>query len=585
MKNVQVTRFSIIGIVFSLLGALVLLQLFRIQTSASGQKVMQDSTAKNSIIPVAIEPERGAIYDRWGSLLAGNKIVYEIGVDLPNMANKDSIASALATITGADYGETLNKINQAKDQGLVYIRLADNIEPAKEADIQKVKKSFEAEGKYYLDGLVTRAHLQRTYPENQLAANVLGFYSFLDPETGRGFYGVEDKYDDYLAGSKQIYQYARDPYQISSQPQDTSGATLVLTIDREIQAAMERLTEKALKDTGAKSATIIVSDPNTGEILAMTSTPAFNPNDYWTYGTTFANNLPYNRAIGATYEPGSVFKVITMAAALDSGTVTPSTPFTDTGSIEIGGYRIYDWDRGVWGPQTMTTCMQHSLNVCLTWVAIQVGPTKFYDYLKAFGIGHRTNIDLEGEANWPLTLPGDSNWYTVNLGTNSFGQGLAVTPIQMVQAISAVANGQGKMMAPHVLKAMVDKGRQYNNPAQVVGMPITAQTAKTETEMLATSLEKEASTALVPGYRVAGKTGTAEIPGPGGYVSGVTNASFVGWGPVDDPRFLIYIWLEKPSASIWGSVVAAPIFSEAFKTVVTLTNLPPDDARKQLYGQ
>ena len=155
----------------------------------------------------------------------------------------------------------------------------------------------------------------------------------------------------------------------------------------------------------------------------------------------------------------------------------------------------------------------------------------------------------------------------------------------MIEAITAVANGQGKMMAPHLLKAMVDKGRQYDNPPQVVGNPISAQTAKTETEMLATSLEKEASIALVPGYRVAGKTGTGEIPGPNGYVSGVTNASFVGWGPVDDPRFLIYIWLEKPATSIWGSVVAAPIFSEAFLTVATLSNLQPDAARLQLYGQ
>ncbi len=584
MKNVRFTRYTLVGLVFSLLGALVLLQLFRIQTSASGQKVKEEQSQYNDVINLPIEPERGTIYDRWGALLAGNKIVYEIGVDLPNMGDKDKIAGTLDSIVGAHFETSLERIKQAQDAGLTYIRLADNITPDKEAEIFKVKDSFDAEGKYVLSGLVSKPHLQRTYPENNLASNILGFYSFLDPETGRGFYGVEDKYDDYLAGSRQTYKYARDPYQIEAQQEDTSGSSLILTIDREIQAAMERLSEKALKTTGAKSATIIVSDPNTGEILAMTSTPSFNPNQYWTYDTIFANNLPYNRAIGATYEPGSVFKVLTMAAALDSGTVTPDTPFTDTGSIEIGGYRIYDWDRGVWGAQTMTTCMQHSLNVCLTWVATQVGPTKFYDYLKAFGIGHRTNIDLEGEANWPLTLPGDSNWYTVNLGTNSFGQGLAVTPIQMVQAISAIANGQGKMMAPHVLKAMVDKGRQYNNPSQVVGTPITAQTAKTETEMLATSLEKEASTALVPGYRVAGKTGTAEIPGPGGYVSGQTNASFVGWGPVDDPRFMIYIWLEKPSSSIWGSVAAAPIFSEAFSTVATLSNLPPDEARKQLYA-
>ncbi|HEX7394851.1 MAG TPA: penicillin-binding protein 2 [Anaerolineaceae bacterium] len=585
MKNNPFSRFSLLGVLFSLLGALLLLQLFRIQTSAATYKVMQDNDKKNTVIDLPIETKRGDITDRWGNLLAGSKTVYEIGIDLINMVKKESVASALATITGADYNETLARINYGLDHSLTYIRLTDFIDPTKEEEIMNVKKSFQADGSNVLSGLMATPHLQRTYPENTLASNILGFYSYLDTETGHGYFGIEEKYNEYLAGTKQIYRYARDPYQIQSLPQDTSGADLILTIDREIQAAMERLADKALKETKSQTATIIVADPKTGEILAMATTPQFNPNEYWTYDKTFPDSLAFNRAIGATYEPGSVFKVLTMAAALDSGAVKPETTFTDTGSIVIGGIRIYNWDRAAYGLQTMTGCLEHSLNVCLTWVAEQLGTTRFYDYMKAFGIGHRTNIDLEGEANWPLTLPGDPNWYTVNLGTNSFGQGLAVTPIQMIEAITAVANGQGKMMAPHLLKAMVDKGRQYDNPPQVVGNPISAQTAKTETEMLATSLEKEASIALVPGYRVAGKTGTGEIPGPNGYVSGVTNASFVGWGPVDDPRFLIYIWLEKPATSIWGSVVAAPVFSEAFMTVATLSNLPPDAARLQLYGQ
>lgn len=585
MKNNPFSRFSLLGVIFSLLGALLLLQLFRIQTSAATYKVMQENDLKNTVIDLPIETKRGDITDRWGNLLAGSKTVYEIGIDLRNMVKKESVASALATITGADYNETLSRINYGLDNNLTYVRLTDFIDLTKEAEIIKVQKSFQADGSNVLSGLMATPHLQRTYPENTLASNILGFYSYLDTEAGHGYFGIEEKYNEYLAGAKQIYRYARDPYQIQSLPQDTSGADLVLTIDREMQAAMERLADKALKDTKSQTATIIVADPNTGEILAMATTPHFNPNEYWTYGTTFPDSLAFNRAIGATYEPGSVFKVLTMAAALDSGAVTPATTFNDTGSIVIGGIRIYNWDRAAYGLQTMTGCLQNSLNVCLTWVGEQLGTTRFYDYLKAFGIGHRTNIDLEGEANWPLSLPGDPNWYTVNLGTNSFGQGLAVTPIQMIQAITAVANGQGKMMATHLLKAMVDKGHQYENPPQVVGNPITAQTAKTETEMLATSLEKEASSALVPGYRVAGKTGTGEIPGPNGYVSGVTNASFVGWGPVDDPRFLIYIWLEKPATSIWGSVVAAPIFSEAFQTLATLSNLPPDAARLQLYGK
>jgi cell division protein FtsI/penicillin-binding protein 2 len=584
MKTIKFGRFTFVGVFFAIIGALILLQIFRIQTNAATQKIMVDSENTFSTIKKTIESKRGSVSDKWGNLLAGNKIIYEVGADIPKMISAEGIASALATITGADYGDVTNRLKYAKDNSLMYIPLVNFVDPARVEDLKKVQDTFANEGSNTLRGLVWRPHLQRTYPENMLASNVLGFYSFLDTEGGRGFFGVEGKYDSNLTGSKQIYPISQDPIQMQQMPKNTDGANLVLTLDRQIQAAMERLADKAMVSSGARSATILVYDPRNGEILAMATTPHFNPNEYWTFGKVFPNPEPYNRAIGQTYEPGSVFKVLTMAAAIDAGAVTPETPFFDKGVIEIGGIYIYNWDRNAWGQQNMTTCLQHSLNVCLTWVAKELGPTRFYDYLKAFGIGQRTNVDLSGEVVWPLTLPGDSNWYAVNLGTNSFGQGVAVTPIQMVMAVGALAN-DGKMMAPHILKAMVQDGRQYNTTPQVVRAPISAASAHTITEMLSVSLEKEASVALVPGYKVAGKTGTGEIPGPKGYLTGVTNASFVGWGPVDDPRFLIYVWLEKPTTSIWGSVVAAPVFSEAFQTIATITNLPPDEARKQLYGK
>jgi cell division protein FtsI/penicillin-binding protein 2 len=232
----------------------------------------------------------------------------------------------------------------------------------------------------------------------------------------------------------------------------------------------------------------------------------------------------------------------------------------------------------------MIGCLQHSLNVCLSWVALQLGPTSFYQYLDAFNIGHRTNIDLAGEEVFPLSEPGDPMWYEVNLATNSFGQGVAVTPIQMVMAASAIAN-DGKMVAPHVLKAYIQNGKQYNTNTQIVGQPIKAETAHTLTQMLVTSLQQESSDALVDGYTVAGKTGTAEIAVNGEYSSNQTNASFIGWGPADNPQFLVYVWLEKPSSSIWGSVVAAPVFSDEVKQLVVLMNIPPDSVRSGLQGQ
>jgi len=229
----------------------------------------------------------------------------------------------------------------------------------------------------------------------------------------------------------------------------------------------------------------------------------------------------------------------------------------------------------------MLGCMQHSLNVCLAWVASELGADRFYSYMQAFGFGHLTGIEMAGEDPGRLKLPGDYDWYDADLGTNAFGQGISVTPLQMAAAISSVAN-DGKMMAPHIVRSLINNDRQYNTTPQIVGTPITSETARTLSEMLAISLETESSDALVEGYRVSGKTGTAEIPTPYGYTSNQTNASFVGWGPVEDAKFLVYVWLEKPETSIWGSVVAAPVFREAVERLVILMNIPPDGVRQDL---
>jgi cell division protein FtsI/penicillin-binding protein 2 len=313
----------------------------------------------------------------------------------------------------------------------------------------------------------------------------------------------------------------------------------------------------------------------------MASTPFFDPNRYWEYTEKFPGSTPYNRAIGTTYEPGSVFKVITMGAALDSGVAEPSTVYNDASGVYwvSNSWPIYNWDGGAWGEQTMLGCMQHSLNVCLAHVAIDLlGEDLFYQYLQAFGFGRSTGIDLSGEANFPLRLPQDNMWVELDLATNSFGQGIAVTPIQMVAAVSAIAN-EGKMMTPHVVKSVAQGDNQIPVPPKVINSPVSAETAQTLTEMLTISLEEEASSALVEGYRIAGKTGTGEIPTEFGYSTSQTNTSFVGWGPSDDPKFVVYVWLEKPTISQWGSEVAAPVFKDVVEQLVVLMRIPPDSAR------
>lgn len=589
MSSLSFFRLKVMGILLTIVGGLIILQVIRIQNSAEARSLSADAIKNYDYEERKIYPERGSIFDRWGRLLAGNKEVYEVGVDIRYVKNPETIAQMAHEILELDYDTIYNRITKDYvNSNIQYVVLSDFVPLEKITAISETKENYKrltplnkGEKLPSLEGVLWTPHLQRSYPENALASNIIGFYSYKDRDQGRGYFGVEEKYNDLLAGSPIIVQVPRDPYKVREVPTVAPGASIVLTIDKDIQANMESIAANAMKRNGAISVTIVVMNPKNGEILAMASTPNLNLNEYWKYGEIFPDPTPFNRAIGQTYEPGSVFKVLTMAAAIDAGVVTPDTPFLDTGEVEIGGYTIYNWDRNAWGPQTMTTCMQHSLNVCLTWVAQQLGPTRFYQYLQAFGIGRKTNIDLAGEVNFPLALPGDNNWYPINLGTNSFGQGVAATPLQMITAVGALAN-DGKMMAPHILQSVVENGRQYNNTPQVIGNPISAKSARTISQLLAVSLEEEASDALVDGYRVAGKTGTAEIPGPNGYVSNLTNASFVGWGPVDDPRFVVYIWLEKPKSSMWGSIVAAPVFSQVVQSLVVSLKLPPDTIRQGL---
>lgn len=582
------TRLNIISFFYFLIGSLIIAQIVRLQNSESATKLLEQLSQRYGFRKEEILPNRGQIFDRWGNLLAGNQEVYEVGVYLKEVSqanNAKTIANVINKVLGLDTEIVLELVSKPyKHEEAVYVALDDFVAPDKIAQLDNIKKEYakryendekhKRERSLSLDGLEWRPHLKRSYPENNLASNIIGFYTY----NGEAHLGVEEKYDDLLSGTPLDVVIPIDPSRIEGIDNVPPGASLILTIDREIQASMEKIIDNAVESNGAESGTIIVMDPKTGEILAMATTPRMDPNKYWEFKEAF-----FNRAIDKPHEPGSVFKVITMSAALDSGSVKSDTPFLDTGSIEVGGLKIYNWDRNAWGPQDMISCLRHSLNVCLAWVATQTGPAQFYDYLIAFGFGHRTNIDLAGESIWPLRVPG-GDWVEADLGTNAFGQGIAATPIQMITAISALAN-DGKMMAPHVLHALIDSGRQYPIKPQVIDTPISPETAKTMTEMLAISLEAEASDAIVPGYRMAGKTGTAEIPTKYGYWSHLTNASFVGWGPVDDPRFIAYIWLEKPTTSIWGSIVAAPIFRSVVNELVVIMNIPPDQTRQQLYNQ
>jgi cell division protein FtsI/penicillin-binding protein 2 len=585
-------RYLLIATLFLGVAIAILFRLFYVEFSPKRGTLIEQGQSIQTGYHIFF-PARGDIYDRWGNLLAGSRQVYEVGVDLYNVVNPESIAFTMKSVMADNsvygragyYGEVLAIASQEPTVSSSYAVVADFVSEEELEEIKQWSQRYQSLPKprsknelpQTLTGLVYRPRLQRIYPEGKLAANVLGYVGW----DGEGVYGVEEIYNDQLAGTPVHRLFSVNPYAAGEMPTAEKGSDLVLTIDRKVQAAVEEILEKALDETGSDGGTILVMDPRNGEILAMASTPRIDINRYWQYPELKDGQMPFNKSVNVIYEPGSVFKVLTMAAAIDAGIVSPDSTFLDTGSVEVGGIVIHNWNYGAWGEQTMTGCMQHSLNVCLASVAMMLGETKFYQYMNSFGLGRLTGIDLSGEVPGRLKLPGDGDWHASDLGTNSFGQGVAVTPVQMLQAVSALAN-DGEMVSPHIMKGIVNNDRQYNPVRTTVGMPISAETARTITDMLAISLEQEASNALVPGYRVAGKTGTAEIVTPTGYSSSQTNASFVGWGPADDPQILVYIWLEKPTISPWGSVVAAPVFSEVFKEVAILTNLPPDDVRQQL---
>ena len=602
-------RYITIAVFFTLYGLAIIAQMVRIQLMVNV-----------SDLPVATQlgqwetaaSRRGLILDRNGHVLAGNQTIYAVDVNFEDFYQEGEIEEVkmLAEVAVEVFGisnQYLLKYLQGdprpptknitverfatQEQLLEYIARLESYYGISSTILDEentgeflpgsLQEKIEVIDCNHLIRVSCTPHLIRSYPEGKLASNIIGFVM---RDSKEGQLGIEEKYDSTLFGNDRTLWALWDPHKADQAPDPDHGANIILTIDIVLQADIEQILDKTIKKTGAVAGTVIVMDPRSGEILTMASSPRADINKYWSEDyIDIINNLDnvFNYGIRA-YEPGSVVKVLTMAAALDAGVVEPDTEFIDEGKIEIGGVTIRNWNKKAWGPQTMTTCLQNSLNVCLAWVATQLESEQFYAYFQAFGFGQLTGIELSGEIPGLVKNHWSLDYTRSELGTNAFGQGIEITPIQMVKAISAIAN-QGEMVAPRIIHSIVDDGYRYTPPKTVVGHPISAETAETLTAMLQESLINESSLAVVPGYSLAGKTGTAEIYVSGqGYKSSATNTSFVGWGPTDDPQFLVYVWIEKPSESIWGSVIAAPVFKKVVERLVIHMGIPPDSVRMTL---
>jgi len=409
-----------------------------------------------------------------------------------------------------------------------------------------------------------------------MAAHLLGFVGSDVNGADVGYFGLEGYYDRQLRGIDGSMRLEKDahgaPILIGSEerlpPED--GRTLTLHIDKVAQQLVERRLKEGITRYGAKEGSVVVMEPETGGIIAMASFPNYDPRNY----SQFDKSLYKNPIVGSSYEPGSTFKALIMAAAINEKLITPDTIMDESGPVQIGPYVIRTWNNEYNGKISMTEVLEHSSNVGMVFVAQQLGREKLLAAIRKFGFGKLTNIDLEDEAS-PELRP-DKEWAVVDEYTASFGQGIAVTPIQMVRALAALANG-GKMMEPHVVKEIKDaKGKVTTVQPKVVSQVISPETARIVTEMMVAAVDNgEAKWAKPKGYRVAGKTGTAQIPVAGHYDATKTIASFVGFAPADKPRFVMLVTLREPSSSPWGSETAAPLFFTIARDLFTYWGIPP----------
>lgn len=503
-------------------------------------------------------PDRGLVVDRNMAVLVGNGSDYQVGVSPAFVSNGEEIATDLAPILGKPRHDILGKLNSSD----TFVVLEGRVPP----DVAEEIRSLGYD-QVQLDPLP-----RRMYPQDDLLCHVLGYVDFQN----EGGSGLEGYYQTELVGVAASMLMNISPLTEQTGVIAREGADLVLTIDRTVQYVVEEQLRRVIEETGAESGTIIVMDPRTGAILAMANLPCYQPYDYF----DAEDGMLLNPAVSKQYEPGSVMKLITMAAALDSGTVTPQTTYNDTGVIFVGGNPMYNWDRGAYGVTDMTGLLGYSLNVGAATIATWMGPDTLYNYFQRFGYSRPLGIDLMAEVGGQLPLPGDSNWTETNIGTNAFGQGLAVTPLQMLSAVSALAN-DGYLMQPYLVQEIHKDGQVFSREPTILSRPVSKQTAYQLTAMAVNAVRTEVFGAQLEGYTVAGKTGTAQIPEGGIYHPSDTIASFIGWLPADDPELIVLVKIDRPETSPWGSTVAAPAFSELAKELVILLDIPPDEVRLQ----
>ncbi|MFA5080509.1 MAG: penicillin-binding protein 2 [Candidatus Paceibacterota bacterium] len=557
-------RPSLILILIFLLGGVVLFRLFCLQINEGSKYKALASGQQNNVLDV--EGKRGDVYFKGGEPLALTEKDPLVYISPEEIENKDLAAEKLAAILNIDEDEIIQKMNY---EGSFYQIIKRDIsreiaDKVKEAGIKGVGIDEKKEKRYY--------------PSGKTASQIIGFIN----EDKEGQYGIEEYYDDQLSGKKSSKKVDRNPWGFVFSSNDTSslnGDSLTLTIDYNIQFMAEKFLAEGIEKYGALGGNIIVMDPNTGEIIAMAQSPSFDPNNY----KNEKFEVLSNSSIQKIFEPGSIFKPITMSIGVNEKLVTPDSVFNDTGCVPYGKYNVCNYADKAWGAITMTEVLRRSVNTGVMYVEKKIGHKKFLDYLDLFGFFDKTGIDLASESsteNKTLKKAYDDK-VEVAFANTSFGQGIGITPLHMVAGFSCLANG-GNLMRPYIVKEISSGNSKEEIKPQVVRKVINEETSNNLRKMLVEVVEGGyGHLAKVPGYWIGGKTGTSQVPyaslgiNKAGY-SDYTWQTFIGFAPAYNPKFIALVKLDNPTATKTSEYSAVPVFHNLAKYIFDYWQIPPD---------
>jgi cell division protein FtsI (penicillin-binding protein 3) len=562
-------------VLFLILFVALISRAFQIQV-LSGES-LKSIAERQHIKTLHIESERGIVFDRNGEKLAASVLLDSVCADPSKIGNSSETATSLASILKVDKDTILKKLSGSKN----FCWLARKISPDQAATVEALN----------IDGVFLTKEPKRFYPNGELAGRLIGFVG-LD---STGLEGLELKYEDYLKGSPEKLIWARDakgkrlyPRVENTPNKKKESYNLILTIDSRIQHLVESKLNEAITSKGAKGGFAVVMDPKTGEILALADQPGFDPNKFGSYLVGKGKN----KVITDCFDPGSTFKPFLAAGALEEGVIKETDRLNcENGTYTIADRVIHEANKKKYGALTFRDVIKYSSNIGCVKISEKLGKEKFYEYITKFGFGSKTGIDLPGEVGG-LLRP-SHNWTRVDMSTIAFGQGISVTAIQLITALSAIAN-QGILMKPYIVRAVVDKKGQVvkkftPTPVRTV---ISISTAKRMTAILTNVVGDDDGTgkkAQIMSVSVAGKTGTSQKFdfSRRAYSSERVRTSFMGFFPAEDPQVAILITLDEPQRDRWGGLAAAPVFKNigeqiltCFKTNIRETPLPVPEDKK-----